>query len=120
MLYTIVFTLYSTVYYGFHFSRILIFREKRKIKSHFSRKTKNQFASFFAQFLPFLKIVYPNVAENFNFWLVTILKTIFQNWIVLRTLQNFKKSSKMTKIMQKMKKIDFSFFAPNFSRKNEK
>ena len=36
----------SSSFYGFHFFRFLIFREKRKKLSHFSRKTKKKRKNF--------------------------------------------------------------------------
>ena len=49
--------------YGFHFSGILIFRKK--------------FKPFFAKILAIFENFLTNVAERFNFWLGTTLKTLF-------------------------------------------
>lgn len=116
--------LVDTCYYGSHFFRIFIFRDKRRICSDFPRKTKKKRK----------KILHIKIVKNafalthfFNFWLVKISRQGFSSflakflkWNVLDTLCNFEKSSKNAKIWQKMKKIDFSFFVPHFSAKNEK
>ena len=54
--------------------------------------------------------------KNFKDFIFCLIFAIFQRWLYWRRCKIFKKSSKM---WQKMKKIDFSFFALNFSRKNE-
>ena len=58
--------------------------------------------------------------KNFKDFIFCLIFAIFQSGLYWRHCKIFKKSSKMVKIWQKMKKIDFSFFALNFSRKNEK
>lgn len=107
------------IFFAFSFFAIneefaVIFREKRKKKRKkilHIKIVKNAFA----------------LTHFFNFWLVKISRQGFSSflakflkWNVLDTLCNFEKSSKKAKIWQKMKKIDFSFFVPHFSAKNEK
>ena len=92
--------------YGFHFSRILIFREKRIFAKN-EKKTKNRFSQFLPNFCHFCGF-FNQWYWKFQFLAGNNFKDFifchFSKWIVLKTMQNFKKSSKMAKIWQKFSK----------------